>query len=83
MKIALIIAVLLQIGQAVTSSGLTRSLAELTAFVLVVVLVLMKRESKKSDKPLFDLWLLQQRISLPQTIKAKPIWALPFCFVAR
>ncbi|MCC4788671.1 hypothetical protein L8R85_00035 [Vibrio splendidus] len=55
MKIALIIAVLLQIGQAVTSSGLTRSLAELTAFVLVVVLVLMKRESKKSDKPLFNL----------------------------
>ncbi|WP_454441845.1 hypothetical protein [Vibrio bathopelagicus] len=54
MKISLIIAVLLQIGQAVTSAGLTRSLAELTAFVLVVVLVLMKRESQKSEKPVFD-----------------------------
>ncbi|WP_435248821.1 hypothetical protein ACMAZD_05330 [Vibrio sp. nBUS_14] len=54
MKIALIIAVLLQIGLAVTSSGLTRSLAELTAFVLVLVLVLMKRESQKSEKPVFD-----------------------------
>ena len=54
MKIALIIAVLLQIGLAVNSSGLTRSLAELTAFVLVLVLVLMKRESQKSEKPVFD-----------------------------
>ncbi|MEZ9565564.1 hypothetical protein ACFFUO_18135 [Vibrio artabrorum] len=54
MKITLIIAVLLQIGQAVMSSGLTRSLAEFTAFVLVITLVLMKKESKKSDKPLFD-----------------------------
>ena len=54
MKIALIIAVLLQIGLAVTSSGLTRSLAEFTAFVLVLVLVLMKRESQKSEKPVFD-----------------------------
>ncbi len=34
MKIALIIAVL-RMSQAITSSGLTRSLAELTAFVLV------------------------------------------------
>ena len=47
MKIALIFAVLLQIGQAVTSHGLTRSLAEFTAFVLVVVLVMMKRKENQ------------------------------------
>lgn len=48
MKIALIFAVLLQLGQALISHGLTRSLAELTAFVLVVVLVMMQRKEKQS-----------------------------------
>ena len=47
MKIALIFAVLLQIGQALISHGLTRSLAELTAFVLIVVLVMMQRKEKQ------------------------------------
>jgi len=49
MKIALIIAVLLQIGQAVTSHGLTRSLAEFTAFILVVVLVMMKKQESQAS----------------------------------
>ncbi|MEF1231571.1 hypothetical protein QTO02_29575, partial [Vibrio fortis] len=49
MKIALIFAVLLQIGQAVTSHGLTRSLAEFTAFILVVVLVMMKKQENQAN----------------------------------
>ena len=56
-KLALVTAVLLQIGVAVSTEGLTRSLAELTAFLVAIALVLVHRsqsvqkaESTQPDK---------------------------------
>ncbi|UTZ25847.1 hypothetical protein HB761_03210 [Vibrio campbellii] len=56
-KLALAAAVLLQIGVAVSAEGLTRSLAELTAFLVAIALVLVhksqsaqKAESTQPDK---------------------------------
>ncbi|EIY7833419.1 hypothetical protein MNR03_003348 [Vibrio parahaemolyticus] len=46
-KSVLLIAVVLQIGIAISSEGLTRSLAELTAFLIAIALVF----ALKSDKP--------------------------------
>ena len=42
-KLALAAAVLLQIGVAVSTEGLTRSLAELTAFLVAIALVLVHK----------------------------------------
>lgn len=44
MKAMIIVAVLIQIVIAIQSEGLARALAELTAFILVVMLVLEKRK---------------------------------------
>ncbi|EDM59476.1 hypothetical protein KUH14_002407 [Vibrio parahaemolyticus] len=46
-KLVLLIAVVLQIGIAISSEGLIRSLAELTAFLIAIALVF----ALKSDKP--------------------------------
>ncbi|MGI9948656.1 hypothetical protein [Vibrio hyugaensis] len=47
-KLALVAAVLLQIGVAMSTEGLTRSLAELTAFLVAIALVLVhKNQSAK------------------------------------
>ncbi|HCE2341586.1 TPA: hypothetical protein NGT77_002640 [Vibrio parahaemolyticus] len=46
-KLVLLIAVVLQIGIAISREGLTRSLAELTAFLIAIALVF----ALKSDKP--------------------------------
>ncbi|WP_104028856.1 hypothetical protein [Vibrio jasicida] len=47
-KLALVAAVLLQIGLAMGTEGLTRSLAELTAFLVAIALVLVhKNQSAK------------------------------------
>ncbi|EHV9723393.1 hypothetical protein ACEWBT_02455 [Vibrio parahaemolyticus] len=46
-KLVLLIAVVLQISIAISSEGLTRSLAELTAFLIAIALVF----ALKSDKP--------------------------------
>ncbi|EPN5006197.1 hypothetical protein ACT0GK_003966 [Vibrio parahaemolyticus] len=46
-KSVLLIAVVLQIGIAISSEGFTRSLAELTAFLIAIALVF----ALKSDKP--------------------------------
>ncbi|AYF15868.1 TPA: hypothetical protein ACX3HS_002207 [Vibrio parahaemolyticus] len=46
-KLVLLIAVVLQIGIAISSEGLNRSLAELTAFLIAIALVF----ALKSDKP--------------------------------
>ncbi|CAH1529424.1 hypothetical protein GCM10007906_27830 [Vibrio hyugaensis] len=47
-KLALVAAVLLQIGLAMSTEGLTRSLAELTAFLVAIALVLVhKNQSAK------------------------------------
>ncbi|AYF19249.1 TPA: hypothetical protein NJ279_001816 [Vibrio parahaemolyticus] len=46
-KLVLLIAVVLQIGIAIGSEGLIRSLAELTAFLIAIALVF----ALKSDKP--------------------------------
>ncbi|EHK4784042.1 hypothetical protein [Vibrio parahaemolyticus] len=46
-KLVLLIAVVLQIGIAINSEGLTRSLAELTAFLIAIALVF----ALKGDKP--------------------------------
>lgn len=48
MKAMIIVAVLIQIVIAIQSEGLARALAELTAFILVVMLVL---EKKKTTQP--------------------------------
>ncbi|MGD8172211.1 hypothetical protein ACQEXU_11165 [Vibrio sp. TRT 21S02] len=48
MKAMIIVAVLIQIVIAIQSEGLARALAELTAFILVVMLVL---EKKKTTPP--------------------------------
>ncbi|YCO02825.1 hypothetical protein ACB087_20615 [Vibrio sp. VNB-15] len=45
-KFALATAVLLQIGIAVSSEGLTRSLAELTAFLVAIALALVHKSQK-------------------------------------
>ncbi|MGR5408509.1 hypothetical protein [Vibrio sp. PNB22_4_1] len=42
-KLALAVAVLLQIGVAISSEGLMRSLAELTAFLVALALVLVHK----------------------------------------
>lgn len=47
MKAALVIAVILQIVVAVQSDGLVRALAELSAFLLVSVLVLSAKSQKR------------------------------------
>jgi hypothetical protein len=47
MKAALVIAVILQIVVAIQSDGLVRSLAELSAFLLVFVLVLSAKTQKR------------------------------------
>lgn len=47
MKAALVIAVILQIIVAVQSDGLVRALAELSAFLLVSVLVLSAKPQKR------------------------------------
>lgn len=49
MKIALLVAIVLQIILAVASEGLTRSLAELGAFVLTVVFVVTIKKAKPSS----------------------------------
>ncbi|HFD0648242.1 TPA: hypothetical protein ACF039_003542 [Vibrio parahaemolyticus] len=46
-KSVLLIAAVLQIGIVISSEGLTRSLAELTAFLIAIALVF----TLKSDKP--------------------------------
>ncbi|WP_104025632.1 hypothetical protein [Vibrio hyugaensis] len=47
-KLALVAAVLLQIGVAMSTEGLMRSLAELTAFLVAIALVLVhKNQSAK------------------------------------
>ncbi|MFH0271822.1 hypothetical protein [Vibrio jasicida] len=52
-KLALVAAVLLQIGLAMSTEGLTRSLAELTAFLVAIALVLVPktRARKKQSSP--------------------------------
>ncbi|WP_051119197.1 hypothetical protein [Vibrio campbellii] len=51
-KLALVAAVLLQIGVAVSTEGLTRSLAELTAFLVAIALVLVhKSQSAQKEEP--------------------------------
>ncbi|HDM8133464.1 TPA: hypothetical protein P0E15_003017 [Vibrio harveyi] len=51
-KLALAAAVLLQIGVAVSSEGLMRSLAELTAFLIAIALVLVhKSQSTRKVEP--------------------------------
>ena len=51
-KLALAAAVLLQIGVAVSSEGLMRSLAELTAFLVAIALVLVhKSQSTRKVEP--------------------------------
>jgi hypothetical protein len=47
MKAALVIAVILQIVVAIQSDGLVRALAELSAFLLVFVLVLCAKTQKR------------------------------------
>ncbi|MGR5497527.1 hypothetical protein [Vibrio diabolicus] len=45
-KLVLIAAVVLQIGIAISSEGLARSLAELTAFLIAIALVVTYKNSK-------------------------------------
>ncbi|HHX8485521.1 TPA: hypothetical protein ACVO3E_002098 [Vibrio diabolicus] len=45
-KLVLIAAVALQIGIAISSEGLARSLAELTAFLIAIALVVRYKNSK-------------------------------------
>lgn len=47
MRVMLVLAVIIQIVVAIQSDGLTRSMAELTAFLLVAALVLDHRKSSK------------------------------------
>ncbi|ABU70410.1 MULTISPECIES: hypothetical protein [Vibrio] len=51
-KLALAAAVLLQIGIAVSTEGLTRSLAELTAFLVAIALVLVHRSQSAQKEEL-------------------------------
>lgn len=52
-KLVLAAAVLLQIGVAMSTDGLTRSLAELTAFLVAIALVLVhKRQSTRKVEPI-------------------------------
>ncbi|WP_260869964.1 hypothetical protein [Vibrio jasicida] len=46
-KLALVAAVLLQIGLAMSTEGLTRSLAELTAFLVAIALVLVHKKTER------------------------------------
>ncbi|ENB2046607.1 hypothetical protein FUB10_002998 [Vibrio alginolyticus] len=46
-KLVLIAAVALQIGIAISSEGLARSLAELTAFLISIALVVIYKNSKR------------------------------------
>ncbi|MFM2610834.1 hypothetical protein [Vibrio campbellii] len=51
-KLVLAAAVLLQIGVAMSTQGLTRSLAELTAFLVAIALVLVhKNQSTRKVEP--------------------------------
>lgn len=52
-KLVLAAAVLLQIGVAMSTQGLTRSLAELTAFLVAIALVLVHKSKarEKSSNP--------------------------------
>ncbi len=55
-KLALVAAVLLQIGLAMSTEGLTRSLAELTAFLVAIALVLVhKNQSSPSHRKLIKV----------------------------
>ncbi len=47
MRVMLVLAVIIQIVVAIQSDGLTRSMAELTAFLLVAALVLDHRKASK------------------------------------
>ena len=47
MRVMLVLAVIIQIVVAIQSDGLTRSMAELTAFLLVTALVLDHRKASK------------------------------------
>lgn len=49
MKMVLVSAVLLQIALAIVSEGLIRSLAELTAFVLTVALIISIKKAKQQN----------------------------------
>lgn len=46
-KLVLIAAVALQIGIAISSEGLARSVAELTAFLIAIALVVIYKNSKR------------------------------------
>lgn len=48
-KLVLAAAVLLQIGVAISTEGLTRSLAELTAFLVAIALVLVHKSTRKVE----------------------------------
>ncbi|WP_165862878.1 hypothetical protein [Vibrio sinensis] len=50
MKIALIAAIVVQIIIAILNDGLWRSVAEFTAFVLLIVLVLLYRQERGLQK---------------------------------
>lgn len=50
MKIALIAAIIVQIIIAIFNEGLWRAFAELTAFVLLIVLVLLYRQDRSLSK---------------------------------
>ncbi len=49
MKMVLVSAILLQIALAIVSEGLIRSLAELTAFVLTIALVMSIKKAKQHN----------------------------------
>ncbi|ELA9344876.1 hypothetical protein QTV34_004253 [Vibrio parahaemolyticus] len=48
-KLVLLIAAVLQIGIAISSEGLTRSLAELTAFLIAIALVFAPKSDKQES----------------------------------
>ncbi|HCE2205296.1 TPA: hypothetical protein NGT29_002604 [Vibrio parahaemolyticus] len=48
-KLVLLIAVVLQSGIAISSEGLTRSLAELTAFLIAIALVFALKSDKQES----------------------------------
>ncbi|HGF4956044.1 hypothetical protein ACEV9O_18635 [Vibrio parahaemolyticus] len=48
-KLVLLVAVVLQIGIAISSEGLARSLAELTAFLIAIALVFALKSDKQES----------------------------------
>ncbi len=48
-KLVLLVAVVLQIGIAISSEGLARSLAELTAFLIAIALVFVLKSDKQES----------------------------------